>query len=206
MREKTRDELFDKLAEALGGDYRHRGSLFGDRTEVELRHHDWHLFVDTIQRCEPPVTLTRLRAPYANKDGFRFALHRRTWLDRIADALGKHRMHDHSIDDRFAGTTTDEVELERFTSTPLVQELLRNMPVIHFEVKPDEGLFGAHFPDGVDELCIWTEELRDLRTLAHCVELFGGALDGLCDLGSADEHDPGVDLSTIHESDIDSSS
>ena len=70
MREKTRDELFDKLAEALGGDYRHRGSLFGDRTEVELRHHDWHLFVDTIQRCEPPVTLTRLRAPYANKDGF----------------------------------------------------------------------------------------------------------------------------------------
>jgi hypothetical protein len=73
--------------------------------------------------------------------------------------------------------------------------LVDAQPAISLEVKDDEGLFGTHFPHGVDELHFQVVGIiKEIAQLKSLYELFARILDRLCEIGSAYEDDPQIEL------------
>jgi hypothetical protein len=65
------------------------------------------------------------------------------------------------------------------------------MEIELFEVKDDEGWFGADFPDGMNELYYQvTGTIKDVNRLKSLYDLFAETLNHLCHIGSAYENDP----------------
>jgi hypothetical protein len=97
---------------------------------------------------------------------------------------------------RLVGVDEHEVErLRTLFSDPTICDLLRRQPTIRLQVKDDEGWFRPKFPRGVDELhfqvCGVIKEVERLKSL---FELFACVLDRLCQMGSAYERDPQIEL------------
>ena len=73
--------------------------------------------------------------------------------------------------------------------------LIDAQPDIMFQVKDDEGWFGTHFPQGVDELRFRAYGvIKDVDRLRNLFDLFAETLTRLCDLGAASDAPPGVKL------------
>jgi hypothetical protein len=76
-----------------------------------------------------------------------------------------------------------------------IRELISAQKQLHFEVKDDEGWFGATFPEGVDELVfVVVGVIRDVERLKLLYELFAETLEQLCRIGAAYEQAPDVVL------------
>ena len=77
-----------------------------------------------------------------------------------------------------------------------MKQLIDAQPRISLEIKDDEGLFGARFPEGVDELVFLSiGVIKDVEQLKQLFELFARLLERLVRVDSAYEDDPGVRLS-----------
>ena len=86
---------------------------------------------------------------------------------------------------------TDEPKLRALFANVKIRELIEAQPDIYFAVKDDEGMFGAKFPAGVDELYFLVGgAIKDVARLKHLFELFAETLDELCRIGSAYEESP----------------
>jgi hypothetical protein len=74
-----------------------------------------------------------------------------------------------------------------------MRALIAAQPDINFSVKDDEGWFGPHFPEGVDELQFTVVGvIKDVERLKLLFELFSETLDQLCRIGSAYDQPPDV--------------
>jgi hypothetical protein len=138
-----------------------------------------------------------MRAPYVNKDGFRFTIYRKSIFSGLGKALG---MQDVEVgypefDDAFIIKGNDEAKLRTLFANPRIRQLLEMQPSIHLTVKDDEGWFGTHFPEGVDELYFSTlGTIKDVEQLKSLYYLFAETLNQLCHMGSAYEDDPALEL------------
>lgn len=193
----SRPEIWKQLSAKLGGEYKKGGWGSGDRLEV--RHGEWILTLDTfvVPVGKVMVPMTRLRAPFANADGFRVGLSRETFLTPLGRLLG---MQDIQIgvrefDDAYVIKGSDERKVREFLSNAKLRALLLAEKDAGFTVEDDEGWFGAKFPEGVDELrVVWHGHEKDPKRIEHFFELFSEALDQLCRIGSAYERRVDVKL------------
>lgn len=138
---------------------------------------------------------TRIRAPYANRDGFRFCIYRDSHglLSNLGRLLG---MQDIEVgysdfDADFIIKGNDEAQLRALFANAKLRHLVSAQQSFRLQVKKDEGWFGPRFPDGVDELYFatpeWVVHIEEIRAL---FDLFSEALNQLCHIGSAYEDDP----------------
>ena len=94
-----------------------------------------------------------------------------------------------------ASAQDDEAKLRALFSNAKIRELLNAQPSIHLTVRDDEGVFGKHFPEGVDELRFDVAgHIKDIERLKHLYDLFAEVLNHLCHIGSAYEQDPNLAL------------
>jgi hypothetical protein len=99
------------------------------------------------------------------------------------------------FDEQFVIRGTHESRLRRLFDNAELRRLLMAQPKVRFEVRDDEGWFGARFPDGVDELRFFVPGvIKDIDRLKQLYDLFAETLHQLCKMGSAYERDPGVKL------------
>ncbi len=72
----SKAEMWQQLAMDIGGQYVDGGFWKGDK--VQARVGEWTVTLDSYTESsgDTQETYTRLRAPYVNKDGFRFSIHR----------------------------------------------------------------------------------------------------------------------------------
>ncbi len=190
-------EIWRQLAEKVGGQFV-AGGFFG-RDKVVVHVDDWTLTLDTytVSSGESSTTYTRMRAPYVNADGFRFDIYRKTVFSGLGKLLGMQDVEVGipDIDAAFIIKGTNEGRLRTLFADPKICDLLRRQPANRSQVKDDEGWFGAKFPDGVDELHFQTlGVIKDIDRLALLFGLFAAVLDRLCQMGSAYERDPRVEL------------
>src|SRR4051812_16896222 len=84
----SRDEVWRRLAEQIGGEVVERGLWKG--TEVRSRVGPWTVTLDTHTESggEHSVTYTRMRAPYVNPEGFRFTIYRKGLFSGLGKLLG----------------------------------------------------------------------------------------------------------------------
>ena len=84
----SKDEVWRQLCDEIGGEYI-GGGLFGD-SKVRVQVKEWVITLDTytVSTGESHSTYTRMRAPYVNKDGFRFAIYRKGLFSELGKFFG----------------------------------------------------------------------------------------------------------------------
>ncbi len=194
----SREEVWRELSAHIDAKVVAGGFWKGDR--VEARVGEWTVTLDTytVSTGKTHVVYTRMRAPYVNADGFRFTVYRRGLFSDLVKWLGAQDIEigDPAFDRDFMLKSNDRLKLQYLLGNRRVRDLIALQPDIRFEVRDDEGWFGARFPEGVDELCFHVVGvIKDVERLARLFELFAETLHQLCHIGSAYEKDPGLTLS-----------
>ena len=193
----SREEIWRQLSAEIGADYVAGGFWTGDK--VVVHHGQWTITLDspTESSGETSSTCTRMRAPYVNKDGFRFTIYRKGFFSDLGKLLG---MQDVDVgypdfDEAFIIKGDDESKLRALFADGRIRALLQAQPSVYLTVKDDEGWFGARFPDGVDELYLLVGGgSKDMDRLKSLYDLFAETLHQLCHIGSAYEDDPNIVL------------
>ena len=145
----------------------------------------------------PPRPTPAWRAPYVNKDGFYFSIHREGLFSAIGKAFGMKDIEigDPAFDDAFLIKANNAEKLRRLLLDSRMKELLHAQPDISFRVRDDEGWFNQHFPKGVDELYFErVGVLKDEARLKALFDLFSLTLERLVQIDSAYEDDPDLSL------------
>jgi hypothetical protein len=193
----SKDEIWRKLCDQIGGDFVDGGFWKGSRVQVQQKQ--WTITLDTYTNSdgETSSTYTRLRAPYVNKDGFRFTIYRKGIFSDLGKLLGMQdiEIHEPEFDDAFIIKANDETNVRALLANRKIRQLIERQPKIYLTVRDDEGWFKVGFPEGVDELYFWAPGVvKDLERLKALFDLFAEVLNHLCHIGSAYENDPGIVL------------
>jgi hypothetical protein len=191
----SKDEIWQQLAAEIGAHT--TGGTFWSGTKVHARVKDWTVTLDSyvVPVGKAILVFTRLRAPYVNADGLRFAIYRRGWFSDVAAWLGAQDVEVGypAFDRDFVIKSNNPPQARLLFQQPRLRELIETQRDIHLEVKDDDGWFGTESPEGTDELCFHViGQIKDIERLKQLFELFSVALHELCRIGSAYEDDPKV--------------
>lgn len=192
----SREEIWRRLSEELSAQY---VSSFWSGDRVVATYKEWELILDTytVNTGNTTATYTRLRAPYINKDGFRFTIYRSSVFSPIGKFMGMQDIPigDPAFDEDFVIKSNSEAQVRRFLGNPKLKSLIAAQPRLRLEVQDDEGLFAKSYPDGVDLLkFVSGGVIKDMNQLRNLFTLFAEALNTLCHIGSAYEDDPQLKL------------
>jgi len=193
----SKDEVWRQLSKEISADFIEGGFWRGSKIEASVK--EWTVTLDTfvVSTGKTHITYTRMRAPYLNKDGFRFKIYRKGFFSDLGKLLG---MQDIEVgypefDDEFIIQGNDERKLRLLFANPTIRRFIEAQPKISLEVKDDEGWFGAHFPKGVDELYFQViGVIKEVERLKLLYELFAETLNHLCNIDSAYKDDPQIEL------------
>ena len=193
----SKDEIWTQIARDIGGQYED-GGFFG-RDILRYRSGEWEISLDTytVSTGKSSTTYTRMRAPFANKDGLYFKIYREGFFSSIGKFFGMQdiQIGDTYFDEGFVIKGNNEEKIRLLLNDPKLKELIQAQPDISFQIRDDEGWFGSHFPEGVDELyfqCYGV--LKDEKLLKNLFDVFSVALERLVRIDSAYENDPQVRL------------
>ncbi len=181
----SRDEVWRQLCNEIGADFVEGGFWKGNKVQAHVK--EWIVTLDTytVSTGKSHVTYTRMRAPYVNRDGFRFTIYRRNLLSDLGKLLGMQDIDvgDPEFDRDLVIKGNDESKVLSLFGNPRICQLIQAQPSIHLQVKDDEGWFSASFPEGVDELCFHVVGvIKDIERLKSLYELFAETL------GDVDRH------------------
>jgi len=190
------DESWQQLCGRISADCFAR---FWRGNKVQVPYKNWRITLDTntVPTGESSVTVTRMRVPFVNRDGFRFKLYRKDFFSALGQLCGMHTIKSGypEFDRDFIEQGTDEEKVRNLLSVPNIRQLVQAQPAINLEVRDNEGWLGVSFPAEVDELCFraagFINDVEQLKLLfALCAEI----LDHLCRTGSACEDEPELTL------------
>ena len=187
------EEVWKRLAQEIGA--RHEPGRWWKNGRVVAAHGPWQMTLDTYMVDK--VVFTRLRAPFVNPGGFRFCVYRRSVFSGIGKLLGVQDIvvGEARFDDAFIIQANDEARVRALLRDPQLRALIDAQPRIALEVRDDEGWFGKKFPPATDELRFSTPgTIKDLDRLRNLFELFVVTLNRLCEIGTASDAPPGVEL------------
>lgn len=193
----SKEEVWRQLSSETGADFIDGGFWRGDKVEGHVK--EWTVTLDTytVSTGKSHVTFTRMRAPYVNKDGFRFKIYRKSMFSNLGKRFG---MQDIDVgypefDREFIIQGSDAYKVQLLFGNSEIRRMIEAQPAINLEVKDDEGWFGTSFPEGVDELYFQVVGvIKDVERLKALYELFAETLNHLCHIGSAYEDDPKLAL------------
>jgi len=192
-----KDEIWSQLSREIGADYQPGG--FFTESRVVLSRAGWQIVLDTyrVSTGKSHATYTRMRAPFANPDGFRFNIHRKGLFSEIGKRLGMQDLEigDSFFDDAFILQSNSEDRLRQLLVNSEIRARLQQEPGIHLEIVDDEGVFQKRLPEGVDELYFRVLGIvTDQDRLKNLFDLFAAVLDQLNRIGTAGAADPGLEL------------
>ena len=193
----SKREVWSQLSEFIGADYVD-GGFFG-KNKVVVHVKEWTITLDTytVSTGKSSITYTRMRAPYINKDGLYFRIYKAGIFSDLGRLLGMQDIQigfeEFDTDYVIKGNNAEKIR-ELFSKTS-IRSLIELQPRFSLQIKDDEGWFGESFPEGVDELYFSVAGvIRDIDLLKALFDLFADVLDYMCEIGSAYESNPNVEL------------
>lgn len=189
----SREEVWRQLCAEIGAEFVDGGLWKGDKIQARVK--EWTITLDTyrVSSGKHHTTYTRMRAPYVNKDGFRFTIYRKGVFSELHKRLGMQDIEvgDPDFDRDYVIQGNDEAKVLSLLANPRIRQLIQAQPSFNLQVKDDEGWFSTSFPEGVDELYFLVMGvIKDVERLKSLYELFAEVLNQLCRIGSAYENDP----------------
>jgi hypothetical protein len=193
----SRFRVWEALANEINARHVKGGWWTTDRVVADFT--PWQVTLDTytVQHGKSSTTYTRLRAPYMNRDGFRFRIYRPSIFTGLGKLFGMQDIEigDPQFDHDFVLQSSNPPRLREFLDDPQLRALIVGQPRVMFQVKDDDGVFRKRFPQGVDELYFQSVGIiRDIDRLKGLFDLFAASLHRLCEIGSAYEQHPGISL------------
>lgn len=197
----SKDEIWRQIASDIAGEFIDGG--FWGENAVTYNHGEWRIILDTRTETTYSGTMmmtvqyTRMRAPFVNRDGLYFDISLEGFLSSIGRLFGMRDIviGDRFFDDRFLIKGNSPEKIKLLLADERIRELIRKQPKVHLRIKDDEGIFGADFPDGVDELYFeCAGVIKEAEALKDLFELFCRILERLVQIDSAYEDDPKVRL------------
>ena len=84
----SKDEMWRQLSQEIGAEFIEGGFWKGNKVQVHVGI--WTITLDIYSEStgDTHVTYTRMRAPYANPEGFRFTVYRKGFFSAFGQALG----------------------------------------------------------------------------------------------------------------------
>ncbi|AEY67500.1 hypothetical protein [Clostridium sp. BNL1100] len=193
----SKKEIWKSLSDQIGSEFIEGGFFSADKVVAHVE--DWTVTLDTytVSTGKSSTTYTRVRAPYVNKDGFRFKIYRKGIFSEIGKAFGGQDVEVGfpEFDEDFIIKGNDEQKLRTLFANGKIRQLIEFQPEIRLEIKDDEGWFAKSFPEGIDELyfCV-VGVIKDIDRLKALFDLYAEVLDQMCLMGSAYESNPNVEL------------
>lgn len=193
----SKKEIWRLLSDQIGSEFIEGGFFSADKVIAHVK--DWTVTLDTYTDStgNSSTTYTRVRAPYINKDGFRFKIYRKGIFSEIGKAFGGQDVEVGfpEFDENFIIKGNDEQKLRTLFANSKIRQLIEFQPDIRLEIKDDEGWFAKSFPEGVDELyfCV-VGVIKDIDLLKALFDLYAEVLDQMCLMGSAYKNNPNVEL------------
>jgi hypothetical protein len=183
------DEVWGGIAREIQADYTPAGWM--QRGRIDLQHDGVVMTLDTftISTGKSSTTYTRMRSPFRNGSHLAMNIYRESIFSGMGRWMGMQdvTIGDAFFDQQFVIQGKPEATIKAFLQDPKLKGLIQSQPDICLKIKPDDGWFSRHYPDGVDELyfqCLGV--MKDEARLKHMFELFSVAADKLSEL------DPGV--------------
>lgn len=188
-----RENILRRLAEEIYARYESEGPFGPNRVVAAVG--PWEIVLD-IEGGRG--ARTRLRAPYVNADGFQFRLYRvKRWDIDLGKLLGAQDIEigDEEFDRDFIVKSNNEARVKALLASEKLRFLIDQQPYVSFCIRDDDGFFGPRFLPGVDQLCLVTPgAILDLDRLRGLVDLLTETLWRLCEIGSAYDVKPRVEL------------
>ena len=193
----SKDEIWTQIATGIGGEFIEGG--FWGKDVLIYKHGEWQILLDTyiVSTGQSSYTLTRMRAPFVNKDGLYFKISRQGFFSSIGKIFGMQDIEigDPFFDEQFIIKSNNPEKIKLLFADGNIKELCQSQPRIHLSIKDDEGRFGTDFPEGVDELYFeCTGVIKETALLKSLFALFCLILERLVRIDSAYEDDPQVTL------------
>lgn len=194
----SKEEIWSQIANEVGGKFIDGG--FWKKDALHFRHKEWTIVLDTYtqQHGKGSTTYTRIRAPFVNKDGLYFNIHRENVFSSIGKFFGSKDIlvDDPYFDEEFVIKGNSPDQIRKLLKSDKLKQLLSSIPKVHFKIKDDDaGLFSSSFPEGVDVLYFESVGvIKNTETLRKLFLLFCTVLERLVQIDSAYEDDPFIDL------------
>lgn len=191
----SKEEVWARLADQIGARLEKGSWRTGSRLVADVP--PWQIVLDTYTESngETSATYTRMRAPYANRDGLRFNVYRTSIFTGLGKILGMQDIEigDPWFDSAFVIQGNNEHQIRALLAHQRLRDLLHAQPHIRFGVNAGNGWFRRKYPPGVDELHFTCPGIvKDVERLRQLYDLFAEVLHLLCHIGSAYESDPGI--------------
>ena len=193
----SKDEIWTQIAADIGGEFIEGG--FWGKDVLIYKHGEWQILLDTyvVSTGTSSYTVTRMRAPFINKDSLYFKISREGFFSSIGKFFGMQDIEigDQFFDKQFVIKGNDPEKIKLLLADGRIKELCQIQPRIHLSIKDDEGWFGTDFPEGVDELyfeCVGV--IKETALLKALFGLFCLILQRLVQIDSAYADDPQVIL------------
>ncbi|MBI1389683.1 MAG: DUF3137 domain-containing protein [bacterium] len=189
----SKDEIWKKLSDEMKANFVPGQTSRGGKVVAKVGEWTVTLDLHRVDTQHDHVVYTRLRAPFANKDGFRFLIYRQTLFSAVAKAFG---MQDIDVgftefDRHYVIQGNDAAKVKALFASQSVRGAISAYPEFYGEVRNDDGWFHDEFPEGVDELyCLIEGEIVDPDKLKGLFDLFAELLNQLCHADAAYEDDP----------------
>ncbi|MDW7693707.1 DUF3137 domain-containing protein [Flammeovirgaceae bacterium SG7u.111] len=195
----SKEEIWQQLSQEINAEFVDGSFWKGRSDRVEAKFKEWVITLDTFNRSSGQTTIpfTRLRAPFINKDGFRFKIYKGSVFSGLGKLFGMQDIEigDVVFDEKFIIQGNDEGKVKKLFKNPTIKKLLLEAPKVNFEIKDDEGFFkkNKYEKEGADLLYFETYgTLKKLEELKLLYALFAAVLNQLCHMDSAYEIDPGI--------------
>ena len=186
----SRDEVWTRLCQQLGGEVVPGGIWHGDKLQVQAG--EWTLILDeyTVMfmagRVPVAIPHTRMRAQFPNPTGFRFSIHRASVFSHLGTLFG---MQDIEVghaefDEDFVIKGNNEAVVKTLCNSARLRSLVSAQPKFQLTVHDDDGWFGTTYPPEVDVLTFDVgARIRDVEQLRGLYDVFAEVLSQLSEMG-----------------------
>jgi len=182
----TRKQAWQAFSNEIEATYVKGGLLKSDRIEATFQN--WQIVYDffTMPVGQIILTYTRIRTPFVVKSDFKFRISKKSFLDKVAEKLGKSKIEtgDQRIDDAFVIQSNSVEKIKSLLSDEKIKNLLLEKADSDFEISHGYKGIGRQFPNDCDGLSLVVlYESRDKEKLAFIYNLFGEILTSLLESG-----------------------
>lgn len=188
---KSQEAIWSQIVERFDADVIKGKGL--KSTRIEAFHGEWMILFETVENDEMGIS-TRVRAPYLNKDKFRFKIYHDQYAKFSIYRVG---LQDVEVgypefDKDFIIQGNNKDKLKVMFANPHIRKLLSFQPPSVLEIRNKPGAFEKYkFPKGMSEVYYEIKyAIKDIDQLHDLYDLFSHTLDHLCHIGSAYEEDP----------------
>ncbi len=193
----SKKEIWSQIAYDIGGRFKDGG--FWKRDYIRYEYGSWEIVLDTYTKShgKSSTTYTRMRAPFANRDGLYFKIYREGFFSNVSKYFGMQDIEigDNFFDENFIIKGNSEYQIANLLEGDEMKALIERHEQIHFEIRDDEGIFGSRYPEGIDELYFQCRGvLKDENRIRDLFDLFALTLERLVEIDSAYPDDPRVTI------------